>query len=442
MRCSRCGSTINDHAQFCTVCGAAVSGEKADSAAAGSAKSENSAAVGNVTSGDGEATGGATSADSATADGADETAGLGAMAAHSADAALATPSGDAEAHPAVSTFAPIDPSTATVSQYKSFGAALDEARARSKRRVPVFVIVALALVLTAGVAFAAYQVYNAFFAPEQTQEQSAASDEVGGTADSGSVASSGNAAGTPPSTTSSSDTANPSAPDEPADAVQAPSTPEQAQTAYDGVIAEYEHAIDNVLHDGSYYRRASSADVPHVYTDKLSWLASENDTIETATGARENGTRIIYTQHDLNDDGIDELIIAYGTDGGTYSDEPFPFRDDAVGVALVDLYTFYDGEARRINVNHGTADDNVIGALCANGMIAAFPHVLEDNRFYYLGADPRSTLLACTSKVTMNPDEATYCHVTVTRSNGTVREYDHEFVPEGDLLDQLTWHEL
>lgn len=137
MHCPVCGSVINDACRYCTVCGSPIEGAdsrteetpQSDSAASESAQAKGSTAT-------------------------DE------------------PNGEDGASP--SPKPKQDPTTAGRSDWASaqpvtFSAAMDDTRKSSKRRMPLVIMLALAMALVAGTAFAAYQIYVNVIAPMQNQ---------------------------------------------------------------------------------------------------------------------------------------------------------------------------------------------------------------------------------------------------------------------------------
>ena len=132
MRCPVCGSTINDACRFCTVCGSPVE--------------ENAPAM----------------RDAADATDADESTSFTATPLIGSDNGSATP-GDAK-------------------RQTNFSAAMDETGKSSKRRMPLVFLLALAIALAAGTAFAAYQVYVNVIAPMQQQAEQPQAGEDGAAA--------------------------------------------------------------------------------------------------------------------------------------------------------------------------------------------------------------------------------------------------------------------
>lgn len=127
MYCTQCGSEIKDAAKFCTACGAPVDG---------------------AISVDGDGTEATKAAEWVAETTAETTAGSG------------SPSFAAE---------PAEP--AADSQPVTFKAVMDTAKQKSKRRIPLVVLLALALALTSGVAYAAYRVYTDVIVPAMQAQQ-------------------------------------------------------------------------------------------------------------------------------------------------------------------------------------------------------------------------------------------------------------------------------
>lgn len=137
MHCPVCGSVINDACRYCTVCGSPI--ECADSRTEETPQSDSAAS------------------ESAQAKGS---------------TATDEPNGEDGASP--SPKPKQDPTTAGRSDRASaqpvtFSAAMDDTRKSSKRRMPLVIMLALAMALVAGTAFAAYQIYVNVIAPMQNQ---------------------------------------------------------------------------------------------------------------------------------------------------------------------------------------------------------------------------------------------------------------------------------
>ncbi len=137
MHCPVCGSVINDACRYCTVCGSPIEG--ADSRTEETPQSDSAAS------------------ESAQAKGSTATDG---------------PNGEDGASP--SPEPKQDPTTAgrndrASAQPVTFSAAMDDTRKSSKRRMPLVIMLALAMALVAGTAFAAYQIYVNVIAPMQNQ---------------------------------------------------------------------------------------------------------------------------------------------------------------------------------------------------------------------------------------------------------------------------------
>lgn len=148
MRCPVCESIINDACRFCTVCGSPIEGPSpadaesplpGSSAAASTSETERARAAVEPQSSE-----------------ANDAKGK----AFPAESPLAGESGATDAEPV------------------TFAAVMDDTRRRSKRRMPLVVMLALAIALAAGTAFAAYQVYVNVIAPAQTQDRAQPSEPV------------------------------------------------------------------------------------------------------------------------------------------------------------------------------------------------------------------------------------------------------------------------
>ena len=148
MRCPVCESTINDACRFCTVCGSPIEGPlpadaegplPGSSAAASTSETERARA---------------------------------AVEPQSSEA------NDAKASPSRRKAPSPGESGATDAEPATFAAVMDDTRRRSKRRIPLVVMLALAVALAAGTAFAAYQAYVNVIAPAQTQDRAQPSEPV------------------------------------------------------------------------------------------------------------------------------------------------------------------------------------------------------------------------------------------------------------------------
>ena len=137
MHCPVCGSVINDACRYCTVCGSPI--ECADSRTEETPQSDGAASE---------------------------------RAQAKGSTATDEPNGEDGASP--SPEPKQDPTTAgrndrASAQPVTFSAAMDDTRKSSKRRMPLVIMLALAMALVAGTAFAAYQIYVNVIAPMQNQ---------------------------------------------------------------------------------------------------------------------------------------------------------------------------------------------------------------------------------------------------------------------------------
>ncbi|MDO4290808.1 MAG: zinc ribbon domain-containing protein [Eggerthellaceae bacterium] len=150
MFCTQCGNEIGDSARFCTACGAPVNRDDGGAALAASEVAKAAA--------------------DERVDQAGEAAAAAALAAE-----VAASGGSADAAAPAMSVASAD--SADRSEPVTFAAAMDAAKQKSKRRIPMVVLVALALALTVGVAYAAYRVYTDVYLPSQQVQAEQAAQE-------------------------------------------------------------------------------------------------------------------------------------------------------------------------------------------------------------------------------------------------------------------------
>lgn len=150
MFCTKCGAQLQDDAKFCTACGARAAQSNAADAQADACEASPKKAV-------------------------SSTAGPSASVATDACTPEAPSSANAtgaieHAHAAVNSGAPSDAPAGEASN-QTLKSAVKQTTQRSHRRVPLVVLVALALALAAGTAYAAYRVYVDVIAPSQQPAQ-------------------------------------------------------------------------------------------------------------------------------------------------------------------------------------------------------------------------------------------------------------------------------
>lgn len=210
MYCTRCGAKITDQARFCTSCGAPVG---ADTPPAGSA---------------------------------------GGSTLHDAEA---VETGEAN---------PPTPETekAKPTRSRTFSETLDSSKKKSRRRIPLIVLVALSLALFSGIAYAAYQVYTHYFAPAPQDETAVVEAPA----------------------------------EESSDSAEGQTNPEReaAMAAYEEVLAQYRAILGMgrdealaALVDGE-YPLVNSVEIQDGYYD---------------------GTVFEYCYEDLDGNGVEELLI-------------------------------------------------------------------------------------------------------------------------------------
>ncbi len=172
----------------------------------------------------------------------------------------------------------------------SLKAAMDETKERSKRRIPLVVLVALILALVAGVAFGAYYVYDTIIEPRLSEQQAQDGNE-----------------------------------DEIVPAEEA----EAAMAAYEGILDEYRDFMAYLEGGG---------DINDLELDPETSTYAEYPDVNVIgfmDFANREGAYAQYAYADLNDDGIDELLIR--------SNEP-----DQSSVAIIQGFTYYDGEVKEL----------------------------------------------------------------------------------------------
>lgn len=159
MFCTKCGAQLQDDAKFCTACGArAAQSNAADTQADACETSSKKAASSTASSSASVAT------DARTPEAPSRTNAPGAIE---------------HAHAAANSGAP-SATPADEAARQTLKNAVKQTTQRSRRRVPLVVLVALALALAAGTAYAAYRVYVDVIAPSQQLAQTEQAIQDGG----------------------------------------------------------------------------------------------------------------------------------------------------------------------------------------------------------------------------------------------------------------------
>ena len=154
MYCPQCGSNISDGVSFCPQCGARIDGAQPDAAGAGTAPETASAPV--------------TPAEGAGAPASEPRTPANVAGNPAADAAVSRTAASAAGDPGTAT--PASPDASATPAADTFKAQVTRAQARSKRRLPVLLIVILVTLALAATAFAATYIYQNIILP-QLEEQ-------------------------------------------------------------------------------------------------------------------------------------------------------------------------------------------------------------------------------------------------------------------------------
>ena len=358
--CANCGKQLAEEARFCTSCGTAVGAD---------ASAEQGASVGQGFS--------------------QPTFAVAAQGA--ASSALA----------------------ADAAKPASFKAAMDSTKARGKRRMPVIVLVALALALTSAIALAAHYIYSEYVAPAMNQSVSNASDQ--------------------------------------------PESPElaAANAAYAAVIEEYRLALNELEENGD--EQGMGARYPHVSMTFLDYLTDkmEIDSIgsfvaellseigvsfPTAlldlfgwTSAQAIVDNLSAAKIDLDENGIPELLIYHGSD-------------------IVHVLTCVNGEV--VSLAAFSYDDLAVEeiALTKDGLLLYSKSSLLEDRgvvvLYAVGEGSLSTIESLSwQEVDDGSGRLSYSHATpegVTettrpRSDSYHEDFQDSFRIEKNLGGQSIW---
>lgn len=140
----------------------------------------------------------------------------------------------------------------------------------------------------------------------------------------------------------------------------------------------------------------------------------------------------MYVLYDLNNDGIDELLIVRGL---AWNSEASPYADDSVGISLEDAYTFYDGAAQRITINGSVPE-----ALCFDGTFALNASWMSPTKsIYKLGANPKQMDLVCQVETTST--DGFPMQSVMTYADGSTETINGEYRPGGvfDFNGSISW---
>lgn len=187
------------------------------------------------------------------------------------------------------------PENSTEAAASSLKTAVESTRKRSRRKMPMILLVALALALASAVALAAYFVYTQVYLPSQQQEQEVVEEE------------------------------NPQW--------------DEAVAAYQVIIDQYNEAISTY---GSYEVNSEeiAAQYPYVNFEPMLTTSPEDAPWQ-------------YAYHDLNDDGVPEMLV--GTPGGGRLADNIVF----------DIWSYQDGAILSVaqgifRGNYSIRNDNLV----------------------------------------------------------------------------------
>ena len=219
--------------------------------------------------------------------------------------------GQAEMPAGVSPAASAEPAVSSAAEPdapQNFRAVVSKQRSRAVRRLPIPILIALALALTAGVAFASYMVYTQVVEPALHGEGVVAPNDAGVTA---------------------------------SDAQSQTQIETQAQeqvhlaqvkSQYQAVLDDYKAALDDYAAEGtSYNQKAFTAKHPYLYADRI----NDSGVLNASKSS------LVYTFAALGDEGNPALIV------GTYSIGSST-EGDATSPHIVAIYKLVDGEPTRV----------------------------------------------------------------------------------------------
>ena len=338
--CPQCGAELMSDARFCVECGTPLDAYEVEGTSENEIKAASTAGVSELVGSAGSA--GAT--DAFTAGGAPASAesergtateapveGASAEAAGNGQQA----SGKADA-----------PSTSSLT------AAVESTKHRSRRRVPLVVLVALALALTSAVAFAAYQVYTQVIAPAMQEQQAAVSTQVDETGESGQA---GEAEGQTD-----------------AELIA------EAEAAYQVVIDDYKSALADYPQEGKTYddQKQFTTSHPYIYTDRL----CDSEVLDSSRGGKLYYAFAAYAGNDMP-----VMLVKTATED-TVSNP---------GSSLVAIYTLVDGKPSLMGeIGH----EHKIISIGGNGCLSLFQmssdkegNMIQFTLYFEIGAQGSAT---------------------------------------------------
>ncbi len=307
--CPRCGAELMSDARFCVECGTPLDAYEVEGAPGNEIKAASATGAAELVG----AAGSAKATGAFTADGAPANAGSerdvatkahveGASAEATGDGQQASGKADA-------------PSTSSLT------AAVESTKHRSRRRVPLVVLVALALALTSAVAFAAYQVYTQVIAPAMQAQQAAVSTQANETGESGQ-------AGEAEGQTDAELTA-------------------EAEAAYQVVIDDYKSALADYAAQGkSYDQNQFTASHPYIYTDRL----CDSGVLDSSKGEK---LYYAFAAYEGNDTPV--LLVKQATEDTVSNPDS----------SLVAVYTLVDGKPSLVaETAHEHRTLSIVGNRC------------------------------------------------------------------------------
>ncbi len=377
MYCYHCGKELDDDAKFCTHCGTKVIQEdKKDQ----------------------------------------PDAGLGASSGSSKDEEVTETEKSTSSEPNAKE-EKNEQSLQTSDKESTLKAAVASNRKRSRRRMPLILLVALVLALTASIAFAAYYVYTQYFAaqPEETEVQPQQ-----------------------PQTEESEEQPQ-----------QQPQVETDHQENWDDALDTYQQVLDDYIAAADEFNSSGTIE-----------YNSETDSYEhpyaNAMGILDYGAAdAAYALDDLNNDGSPELLVSHAEQGNT------------PGI-LLGVYTIVDGQPKIVTTESWTRNslvylgNNQFSYAGSGGFDSAVFALMTWNGDYLKSIeDYKETLttIASLSYTWINDDDrgkdSSLYEVTITTSDGTtdetipyselqstIEEFKEQHMPDSSSDSTLQWSSL